>query len=256
MKWLIYLFISVVTLGISYQSAFAQNNPQSDYRYQLDQYRRYYSEYQIFKSDYLKNTSLDNEQKAMLSARSAIVARELTLSSLVRIISSSIRSYNLQHPAIIVSLSELNSLLDFYAQQANQAKTIQTKKELAKYTSNYLSSVSQNQVILDRAEIINKIAQILNSQQQADRAKAILDTQLKNRSSEALVRDGLDEAASLQSKIRSDISAVIKKAQLLNPKTKQQNSLQKVSKQLSQINSLQLRLINRIIDLDTNYVKH
>ena len=91
-----FLFIPLITISyylllfITSSGTLAQGLPigrtennLSDYQYQLDQYRINYAEYQLFKNDYENNPTLNNEQKAVLAAKRAIISRELGIPCIV-----------------------------------------------------------------------------------------------------------------------------------------------------------------------------
>ena len=83
MKCHLFFAIAVVFLVIAATTTpLAWADAKSDYDYQYGQYRTGYSEFVILKQDYLNTPSLDNQQKAMLSAKQTILARDLAKASL------------------------------------------------------------------------------------------------------------------------------------------------------------------------------
>jgi hypothetical protein len=256
-KTLLLITFLIIFLISSVGAILAQsdNPPEEDYRYQLDQYRRHYSEYQIFKSDYFDNSTLDNEQKTILSARSAIVARELTQSSYVRWLNQNLDATQTEGLSTTIVRSQLKELFDFYSQQADLARSIQTKKDLTAFTTSYIAFLNKDQAYWNRAQIIIKVARLRKLQRNADAAFAVILPQIEGKKDVPLVKNGIQEVYDLQIEINGLLEKATSTAISLKEEKKEGNQVLKdITKIFSQAQTLQIRIINRIIDLDENYV--
>lgn len=249
------IFLSLFMISINIVSAQSDNPPEEDYRYQLDQYRRHYSEYQIFKSDYFDNSTLDNEQKTILSARSAVVARELTQSSYIRWLNQNLDSTQTEELATTITRGQLKELFDFYSQQADLARSIQTKKDLTAFTTSYVVFLDKNKAYWDRSQIIIKMANLRKLQRDADAAFAAVLPQIEDKKNIPLVKNGIQEVYDLQIEINKLLEQATSIAlSIKEEKSQGDQSLKDSIKIFSQVQTLQIRIINRIIDLDENYV--
>lgn len=247
-----YLLLTNPQVGL----AQTDNPPEDDYRYQLDQYRRHYSEYQIYKSDYFDNSTLDNEQKTVLAARAALVARELTQSSYTRWLTQNLNATETEELSVTIVRGQLEELFGFYSQQADLARSIQTKKDLTAFTTAYVSSLPKNQAYWDRAQIINKVARLRQIQRDADAAFAAVLPQIEDKKDLPLVKNGIQEVYDLQVEINSLLEQAAGYA--LNIKESKSQSPQNLKNAVTLLTSAQnkqIQLIDRIIDLDESHVE-
>ena len=249
------LIIILLLLSFPITSIFAQNTPTTDYQYQLDQYRRHYAEFKLFQKDYLNNNTLDNEQKAVLAAQSTLSARELTMASFVQILKQSIIDSRINLPLTISTINSLDSLSLSYQQQADAVKLIQTKKDLANFSQSYQPKLKTNQLILDTAQVVNKLAQLMRMEADIEEQSALLILKLENKRQLVLVQSGLDEVTDFQNKVNTDFDAIIKQvAQMQANDYYRQDSINQISQNLVLLQDKERRLVERLIDLDTNYV--
>lgn len=248
-------FITLLLFSVRPIFAQTDNPPEEDYRYQLDQYRRHYSEYQIFKSDYFDNSTLDNEQKTILSARSALVARELTQSSYIRWLNQNLDNTQTEELSTTIVRGQLKELFNFYSQQADLARSIQTKKDLTAFTTSYVAFLDKNRAYWDRAQVIIKAANLRKFQRDADAAFAAVLPQIEDKKTIPLVKNGIQEVYDLQIEVNNLLEQAVNIAiSIKEVKNEGDQALKDSIKIFSQVQALQIRIINRIIDLDENYV--
>lgn len=257
MKKIIFVTIFVAFIAIFSVKAFAQGNNLSDYQYQLDQYRSNYSEFQILKNDYLAHSTLNNEQKAILSAKQTLSSRELTLSYYFLVLVDSIKSSAVDYPLVNTALNDLNDIAQFHFSESVQAGKIVTRQDLTAFTTKYSQQVAKQADIIARSQIANKIAQLIHLQQESKRAYDALLPSLQTKIDDVNVQNGIGQVQSFSQQINDQISALTQKASSISVLAQNSEQLyQDAQDTLSQIRAIQVRLINIIIDLDTNYANH
>jgi len=231
------------------------NSPQSDFQFQLEQYRRSYSEFILFRGDYRKNNTLENEQKSVIAGRNTLIARELTMSSFCRILLESIGRSRVNHIQTINSINELNLLIKDYETYAQRANSIQTKNDLVIYSQEYNASQSARLSTLNRAQIINKVTQLMRISLDLGQSLEQLRTSLAPSKDLPLVASGLSESDSLLGQNNLAIEKLLTDLQTTQPDTIVSPSIvSKFGAKLPPIQSIQSHLVDRIIDLDKNYV--
>ncbi|MBI1871936.1 hypothetical protein HYS10_00800, partial [Candidatus Collierbacteria bacterium] len=127
-------FLSLLTtsyLLLATSLAFAQGLPVgrtgnnlSDYQYQLDQYRINYAEYQLFKKDYENNPTLNNEQKAVLAAKQAILSRELALAYFSFVMVDGLKSAEVDYPIVNKAIGDISTIGQFHFNQRQEAQKL------------------------------------------------------------------------------------------------------------------------------------
>lgn len=246
------LFLTFIT------PIYAQNTPESDYQYQLSQYRRNYAEFQIYKKDYLANNTLDNEQKALQSAQNTIIARELTMASFLRILKQSIYAAEIDLPVTSETIASLDTLLNYYLDQSKAVTQIQIKKDLFDFSTKSQAQLKANQAIIDTVQIVNKLVHLIRFSEKIDKQYALLKPQLEDKKNLALVASGFEEIAKYQTKINEDITLIIGHvATIKNAETTTRSKAIETSN--AALNRIQLNerlIVNRLIDFDKNYVDH
>jgi hypothetical protein len=236
----------------------AQNTPESDYQYQLSQYRRNYAEFQIYKKDYLANNTLDNEQKALQSAQNTIVARELTMASFLRILKQSIYAAEVDIPITSETQASLDTLLNYYLDQSKVVTQIQTKKDLLDFSTKTQAQLKSNQAIIDTVQVVNKLVHLIRFNQKINEQYALLKPRLESKKNLALVASGFEEIVKYQTKINDDTTLII--GQITKIKNSETSARSKaVEASNIALNRIQLNerlIVNRLIDFDKNYVDH
>lgn len=254
-----YIFLTIFTAAAVFivKPVFAQNTHQSDYDFQIDQYRRNYSEYQVFLSDFIDHPTLNNEQKALLSAKRSLVSRELMVANFYLILSDKITSNKVDFPIINQSLADLRTISQYHFSQAELADQIVSKDDLSKFTSNYLDQVGRQRSKVAQAQVANKIAELLALQQETIRAQNALMPALSDKLNNVNVSNGLNQLQNFQNEITNKINSLADTTSKLTIGEQSEEQLYTDSSQaLSDIQTTLNKLINVIIELDTNYANH
>jgi len=252
-----HLLLALITfLFFSSSFVLAQNSPETDYQYQLSQYRRQYAEFQIYKKDYLENHTLDNEQKALQSAQLAIVSRELTLASFTRILKQSIIVAEVDHPLINDTYSSIDELVNYHLNQATTAAVIQTQKDLNAFNTTYQTKIKANQITLDTIQIVNKLAHLLRFSQKLEEQYSLLKPKIESKKNLALLATGLEEIDAQLIKINKKLETVIGQITVYQDvsSSNRQSALEKITGSLVSIQLSERKIVERLIDFDKNYV--
>ncbi|OGD71476.1 hypothetical protein A3D09_02580 [Candidatus Collierbacteria bacterium RIFCSPHIGHO2_02_FULL_49_10] len=256
-KFFLFVILTLpIFLGLV-QNARAQNTHLSDYQYQLDQYRRYYAEYSNFKADYLARPTLDNEQKAIISAKQAINARELAWASFVLVLSDTVSDTGVSYPVIDKAVADLAEIAKYHFGQAVAAGSIVTRADLTAFTKNELKITAGHKLVLTQAQVAGKLARLIKFQIDAKMAYDSILPKLETIKDEVSVQNGLDQIQTGSQQINDQISALAKKTTDLNMENFSRDTFYTNSTEtLTSIRTNVGRLVNVIIDLDTNYVRH
>ena len=121
-----------------------QATPQSDYEYQLTQYRKYNTEFKSLKEDNQKNPTLDNQQKALQAAKQTIISRDQTKIAYIDVILDSIRSQGLTQDHILQTEQDLVNAKAFYGSQITLVKEIVSVTDLTNFTISCRSTSTSN----------------------------------------------------------------------------------------------------------------
>jgi len=251
------LFILALAFLFSAGVVFAQSTYLSDYNFQLDQYRQNYAEYTNFKKDYDERPTLNNEQKALLSAKQTIVSRELAWANFYLVLSESISKPEVNYPLITKATTDLTNIANDHFNQANKAGNIATRADLTSFTQEELTALAAHRLPVTQSQVANKLAQLIKFQIDAKTAYDSLVPKLEAVKNEVVVKNGLDQVQTYSAQINGQIEALAKKTTDFNLDESNQNQFYATaSEALRGIRSLQNRLVAVIIDLDTNYVRH
>ena len=251
------LFILALAFLFSAGVVFAQSTYLSDYNFQLDQYRQNYAEYTNFKKDYDERPTLNNEQKALLSAKQTIVSRELAWANFYLVLSESISKPEVNYPLITKATTDLTNIANDHFNQANKAGNIATRADLTSFTQEELTALAAHRLPVTQSQVANKLAQLIKFQIDAKTAYDSLVPKLEAVKNEVVVKNGLDQVQTYSAQINGQIEALAKKTTDFNLDESNQNQFYAdASEALRGIRSLQNRLVAVIIDLDTNYVRH
>ena len=252
-----FLIIFTIVFLFSAGVVLAQSTYLSDYNFQLDQYRKNYAEYTNFRKDYDDRPTLNNEQKALLSARQAIISRELARANFYLVLSESIGKPGVNYPLINQAATDLAGIANYHFGQAGKAGNIATRADLTNFTKEELTVLATHRRSITQAQVANKLAQMIKFQIDAKTAYDSLVGKLETVKNEVVVKNGLDQVQTYSAQINGQIEALAKKTTDFNLDQSNQNQFyEDTSQSLRQIRSLQNRLVSVIIDLDTNYVRH
>lgn len=256
-RFIVVLLLTTCYLLLTGQAS-AQSTPYlSDYNFQLDQYRKNYAEYQNFKNDYIAHPTLDNEQKAILSAKQTISSRELAWANFILALSDSIRGTGINYPLSEKAKTDLAVIAKYHFDQAVAVGGVVTRADLTTFTKNELKVTATHKLALTQAQVANKLVQLINFQTSAKAAYDSLLPKLTAVSDEVSVKNGLDQIQTSSIQINDQISTLAKKTGDLNVDQFSVDQFYSNSSEiLIQIRASVNRLVNIIIDLDTNYVRH
>lgn len=251
-----YLTLLLLCLSLLFfpPAVLAQNTPYSDYNYQLDRYRSNYAEFQVFLKDYQSKPSLNNEQKALLSAKQTLIHRELSMANFYLYLAGLIREGFIDQPVIARSLSELTDLSTYHFSQADAANKLLTKEELTGFTVSYLAKTATFKTAQARAQAANKLAQLLKFQQDLKRATAALEPTLASKKALVYVQSGLKQIDDFTVQIDDQLTAASKIIDEMNiEEGSLSNTYTKLTDNFISIRSLQNQMAEIIIELDENY---
>jgi hypothetical protein len=248
----LFSFIILVS-ALVFPSVIQAGTPQSDYEYQLTQYRRDNTEFTILKDDNQKNPTLDNQQKALQAARQTIISRDKAKITYIEVILNSIKSQKLTQDHVLQTEKELVKAQDFYRNQIVLAKNIITVEDLTNFTREYLKSQSSHQIKIIKSLAVNKTAILIRLQIGAKDAYNDLLPRINDKSL-VPVSAGLTKITQLADSINSKILSntnTIKSSEVTVSGSK--TFYRKQTEALSQIQNLQVDLINTLLDLEKNY---
>jgi hypothetical protein len=242
--------VSLVSIKKAQASSF-----QEDYNYQLTQYRKYHTEYQTLKEDSLENPTLDNQQRALQSAKQTIISRETTKIAYVDLLLDSIKSQKLTQDHILQTEKDLSATKKFYSNQMKLASNLATIEDLTNFTKKYLEDQAPYQTLIIKAQASRKLAFLIRIQ---INAKGAYDSLLPQISDQTLppVSAGLEQITELANQVNQSLlnhTESIKKSEVTN--YSKPNFYSKQEESLTQIKSLQTQLINILVDLEKNYVQ-
>ena len=246
-------FISIILL-LLISTSVINASPQSDYDFQLTQYRKHNAEFQVLKEDNQKNPTLDNQQKALQAAKQTIISRDTTKIAYTELVLSSIRFQKLSQDHVLATEKELIAARQFYASQIDLAKNIVSIEDLTNFTLKYLEDQlpHQNQII--KAQATRKLAILIRTQ---INIKSAYDSLLPTISDKTLnpVTAGISKVGQLADQINQEIQldtvSIIESEVTNSNKT---NFFSKQNERFTQITNLQTEIVNILIDLEKNYV--
>jgi len=252
-----FTFFAVFLLVVSFfTSSLVLADAKSDYDYQYSQYRTGYSEFVILKQDYLNTSSLDNQQKAMLSAKQTILARDLAKASLNWYLMDRIASYNVDYNPNKPVITSLDTARQYFLGQAQKSQSIITQEDLKKFTQGYLTTITENDSLIKFGIVVNKIAALVRIQTDSAIALDAIIPKLSTPIPSALAAR-IQELKDSSEIIDGKIDLLANNLNLADAIAESVNEIFFTSRveKLVEIRELQLDWINRLIDIDINYVQ-
>lgn len=228
----------------------------SDYDYQYGQYRTSFSEFVILKQDYLNTPSLDNQQKAMLSAKQTILARDLAKASLDWYLLDLIGSYKTSYEPINPVINVLSSARSYFLASAQKSQGIVTQDDLKKFTADYLEVVIEKDSFVKYGIVASKIAALVRIQIDSKTALDTLIPKLPTPYPAGLasrIQELKNSAKAIDLKI-DELAGNLNLAEAVG-QTQSDIFFTDRMEKLIEIRAMQLDWINRLIDIDVNYVQ-
>ncbi len=255
MKHLFYFFTLIFSL-VFVPLVYAQTTQQTDYQYQLDQYRKNYSQYQILLRDYKDESSLNNEQKAINIAKETLRSRELALAHYFWWQSEIVQASKVDLPVVKQAISDYNDIGQYHYQQLGSIDKIITRSDLTSYTKKNRKELDKQQLAITRNQTAAKIAKIVAFQLDIKRAFDAIIPQLElTKANNPSVQNGLDQVNEYSIQVNDLVNSLSESTTKLDLENKRPSQFYEDSTDvLNQIHALQLKLINLIIELDTAYV--
>ncbi len=228
----------------------------SDYDYQYGKYRTNFAEFAILKQDYLTTPSLDNQQKVMISAKQTILSRDLAKASLDWYLLDLIGSYRVDYDPIKPVITALNSSRQYFLDQSFKAQSIVTEADLKKFTNNYLETVPVNDAMIKFGILAHKIAELVRIQIDSKTALETIIPKLPSPMPQNLT-DRIQELRDKAKFIDAKIDTFANNLPMAEAVSESANDIFFSSRVeiLTEIRLLQLDWINRLIDIDINYVQ-
>ncbi len=255
MKLLVKLLLSAflfVLFGFSSQTVFA--DAKSDYELQYSRYRQNYIEYTILKKDYLANPTLDNQQKAVLAAKQTLQTRDLSKANYAAYLLSLCEGTKTNYAPVKPILDSLTQAKAFFLSEADKSQTIITPAQLATYTQNYLTAVVPHDRSFRTGIVACKISQLVSFQVESKNALDVILPKLATPFSTPL-QTRIDDLQSQGNKINEDINTftnkIFSEEEVLN--IDYDNYFSNKSETIKKIQTLQLKWIDSLIDIDLNY---
>ncbi len=248
-------FLSLFIFLLSF--TFVNADAKSDFDYQYSKHRENFLEYTLYKKDYLSNPTLDNQQKALLSAKQSTNTRELTRASFAAYLRELILINQLKGYPLSDNLnSNLLSAQQFFLMESQKTLGVVTIADLEKFNQDYLIEYPKHEKYLKAGIVGHKLARLKYFALKQDEAIKELKNKIpSNVSVRAFER--LDTLASdllvIHSKIDNLSDYLITEESLDN--TQSEVFFNSRVEFLAEIRSLQLAWMDKLIDLDLNYAK-
>jgi len=250
---LIFLFAISLLLSLPSSPAVA-GTPAADFEYQLGLYRQHFAEYGVFKQDYQDNPTLNNQQKALLSAKNTITSREATRIAYARILEEYIKKQNINHPVVQSALTHIGEDIAYYTNNQNKSKNITSADELSSFTNDYLISSPAHHTSLISSMLVGKVSRLIRYQIDAKEFYDTLVPKLPTPHS-VITKNGLAQIATLSQEINNRLEKLLKISTEIENETYDMTSFYEQSNsELNRIRDLQLHLVNLLIEIETEYV--
>ncbi len=244
------IFVALVFSPIAFADA------KTDYDYQSGIYRTSYLEFVLLKQDYLLTPSLDNQQKALLSAKQTIRARDLAKASLDLYLLDLINSAHVNYSPIVPINNALIMSRQFFLDQAQLSQSIVTQDDLKKFTDKYLKLVEEKDAHAKFGVMAYKIATLVRIQIDSITALQEIEPKLPSPLPSSLA-SRIQELKDSAKVIDNKIDALANSLNLSEAVAETSTDIffNNRVEELIEIRSLQLDWINRLIDIDIVYVQ-
>lgn len=238
-------------------ATFVNADAKSDFDFQYTKHRDSFLEYTLYKKDYLTNPTLDNQQKALLSAKQSTNTRELTRASFAAylrelIVSNQIKNY----PMAELLNQKLISAQQFFLTESQKTLAIVTLADLDSFNSSYLVEYPKHERYLKAGIVGHKLARLKYFALKQDESLSALKNKIPSDVSvrvferiEALETD----LKTIHTKIDNLSDFLITEESLDN--TQSEVFFSSRIELLADIRQLQLNWMDKLIDLDLNYAK-
>jgi len=250
------LFLAITAFLFANATTLAFADAKSDYDYQLGKYRQSYGEYMVIKNDYLSNQTLDNQQKAMLAAKQSIQNRDLAKAAFAQYLSEMILEKKAPYEPVAPVLVRLEEAKNFYLTSAQKGKEVITPADLKVFTEDYVLTTDRHDKALKYGIVSNKLVQMVRFQLENDNALNIIRPKLPASQSVPL-KGRIEELTALGVQINTLIDKFSTKIlpededELLTGATYFSEKIEL----LNNIRTLQVNWIDKLIDVDINYVQ-
>lgn len=254
------IFISTIAVFLSiFSSVFVnQTNGSSktDYEFQWSNYRGYYQEFLLLKNDYLKNPTLDNQQKSIISAKQTLLARDLAKSSYARFLTDSIINQNTQYQDLNPVLIRLNQATDFFDAKAKESQKIITPQNLKDFSLDYLKNYKSHEASFQYGQVANKVASLVRFQIDTYAEYLAMLPKLPSDLPVAVTKR-IESVPVMADEINQKISTLTQKIIQEEDEVVLTNRiyLSKISGQIEEIRLLELKLVDMLRDIEINYVE-
>lgn len=248
------LFVPLIILFLFTVSSTVLADAKSDYEYQYSQYRQNYIEYTILKKDFWENPTLDNQQKAILASKQTLKARDLAKGSFAAYLLSLCQEKQTNYAPIKPSLDALNSAKTFYLSEADKSQSIVTSADLLAYSKSY----AENTIVHDRSlrsgVVACKISQLVRFQIESKNALDIILPKLSTPFSNAL-STRINDLQTQGNKINETINTFTTKlySEEITDNIDNDSYFTTNSETIKKIQTLQIKWIDSLIDIDLNY---
>lgn len=248
------LLLLPLFLFLSVNLVFA--DARSDFDYQYSKYRENYAEFLIFKKDYLTQQTLDNQQKALLSAKASITTRDLTKASFA----AYVRDLIVQSKIRYEPLNPVNKVLleaqQFFLSEASKGQSIVTLADLEEFNKKYNETYPQHERSIKLGIVAHKLAKQKSFALQQEVSLANLKVKVANKVSVRVVERiaNLEDSLNTIHKKIDDLAIYLTSEESLENTDSEVFFSSKIEV-LSETRNLQLDWIEQLIDLDLNYGK-
>lgn len=228
----------------------------TDYEFQWANYRGYYQEFILLKNDFLKNPTLDNQQKSIISAKQTLLARDLAKSSYARFLINSINNQNTQYQDLNPVLIRLSQASEFFNSKSVESQKIITPEDLKTFSTDYLHNYKNHETAFLYGQVANKVASLVRFQIDTNTEYLAMLPKLPNNLPVAVssrLQDVPRQADVINQKISTLTQSIIQEEDetvLINP-----TYLSKISEKIEEIRVLQLSLVDILRDIEINYVE-
>lgn len=234
--------------------AFADSK--SDFDYQFSKYREHYLEYTLFKKDYLSNPTLDNQQKALLTIKQSLSARDLAKGAFAAHVRDLILFDKVSYPVLTPIVNGLTSSQAYYQSEAKKSLGLVTLTDVDTYDKDYLKNYLEPEKNIKLGIVASKIAKLKYFLVQEEASLLKLKSKLPDNLS-LRVAERLTDLENGLVNISEKIDAM---SNLLVSEEGRDNTESEIFytsklEPLSEIRTLQLNWLDLLIDLDLNYGK-